>query len=510
MSEAIKRRARTKKLDRLRRGGAPRVLDLFAGCGGLSLGFATAGFKIAAGLELDDQAAQTHAENFISRDENPSLHPSGRDIRETEPEDLFADVEPGQGVADKIDVIIGGPPCQSFARIGRAKLREVDENPDAFLKDHRSNLYLRYLDYVRKLEPLSIVIENVPGALNHGNHNIGEEICEALEAHGYGCRYTLLNAAFYGVPQMRERMFLVAWAEEIDDRIQFPDPTHSITLPPGYDHVRNDALKHVRANSLFEKGSQRGHFVEMDTPTQDLPPAVTVEEALTDLPAIKRHRKGDPPQGRRKFDELERYPDSCELTNYGYLMRNWPGFESHDGIYDHKSGVRHTPRDYRIFERMEPGDQYPEAHQKALNLLEEKINEKRKYSQEVKEDSKKYEEMKEDLVPPYDPSKFPNKWRKMEADEPARTLTAHLGKDTYSHIHYDDNQARTISVREAARLQSFPDGFVFSSSMSSAFRQIGNAVPPLVSYRLAGEVANTLCFTYDRSLPDPFSRRSSD
>jgi DNA (cytosine-5)-methyltransferase 1 len=88
-------------------------------------------------------------------------------------------------------------------------------------------------------------------------------------------------------------------------------------------------------------------------------------------------------------------------------------------------------------------------------------------------------------VPPYDAGKFPNKWRKMEPDRPARTLLAHLGKDGYSHIHYDSQQARPISVREAARLQSFPDGFVFSGTMNPAFRQIGNAVPPLLSWRIA-------------------------
>jgi DNA (cytosine-5)-methyltransferase 1 len=88
-------------------------------------------------------------------------------------------------------------------------------------------------------------------------------------------------------------------------------------------------------------------------------------------------------------------------------------------------------------------------------------------------------------VPPYDPGKFPNKWRKMEPDEPARTLMAHLGKDSYSHIHYDSDQARVLSVREAARLQSFPDGFKFSGTMNPAFRQIGNAVPPLLAHALA-------------------------
>jgi DNA (cytosine-5)-methyltransferase 1 len=79
-------------------------------------------------------------------------------------------------------------------------------------------------------------------------------------------------------------------------------------------------------------------------------------------------------------------------------------------------------------------------------------------------------------------------WR----DQPARTLMAHLGKDSYSHIHYDSRQARTISVREAARLQSFPDGFVFCGTMNPAFRQIGNAVPPLLAKAVATKMMQTL------------------
>jgi DNA (cytosine-5)-methyltransferase 1 len=84
-------------------------------------------------------------------------------------------------------------------------------------------------------------------------------------------------------------------------------------------------------------------------------------------------------------------------------------------------------------------------------------------------------------VPPYDPGKFPNKWWKLDPAMPSRTLTAHMGKDTYSHIHWDSRQKRTVSVREAARLQSFPDAFRLSGAMNAGFRQIGNAVPPLLA-----------------------------
>jgi len=108
------------------------------------------------------------------------------------------------------------------------------------------------------------------------------------------------------------------------------------------------------------------------------------------------------------------------------------------------------------------------------------------------EGSDAWNDLWDSFVPPYDVGKFPNKWRKMEPDLPARTLMAHLGKDSYSHIHYDSAQARTISVREAARLQSFPDGFTFSGTMNPAFRQIGNAVPPLLGKAVADQMMKHL------------------
>ena len=95
------------------------------------------------------------------------------------------------------------------------------------------------------------------------------------------------------------------------------------------------------------------------------------------------------------------------------------------------------------------------------------------------------EELRKAIVPPYPLDSFPNRWWKLKKDYPSRTLMAHIGKDTYSHIHYDSDQARVISVREAARLQSFPDGFRFCGAMNSAYKQIGNAVPPLLAQRLA-------------------------
>ena len=110
----------------------------------------------------------------------------------------------------------------------------------------------------------------------------------------------------------------------------------------------------------------------------------------------------------------------------------------------------------------------------------------------VRRDTVAWQRLIERMVPPYDVGKFPNRWWKLEADQPVRTLMAHIGKDTYSHIHWDSAQGRTISVREAARLQGFPDGFAFAGTMNPAFRQIGNAVPPLLAAAIADVMLETL------------------
>jgi DNA (cytosine-5)-methyltransferase 1 len=218
-------------------------------------------------------------------------------------------------------------------------------------------------------------------------------------------------------------------------------------------------------------------------------PAVTAEDAISDLPPITLHLEGKLKRGARRFDEPIPYPAQGQLSAYAELMRKWPGFEAPPSLRDHV--IRYLPRDYQIFKRMNPGDQYPEAHKHALGLFEEAVA-AHSNGHSIRPGSDQYEKLFHEIVPPYDAGKFPNKWRKMERDKPARTLMAHLGKDGYSHIHYDSQQARTISVREAARLQSFPDGFVFDGTMNPAFRQIGNAVPPLLAKAIATEMMGVL------------------
>ena len=476
--------ALSRKLSRLRTGAVPRVLDLFSGCGGLSLGMQAAGFSISAAVELDPDSARSHGTNFHSSDPR---HSKARNIT-TLPEELAAELGLGP-VAEAIDIIVGGPPCQAFARVGRPKLREIDEHPQAFRNDPRARLYQEYLHYVDAYQPLAVLLENVPDVLNHGGQNIAGEICEVLAGKGYVCGYTLLNASFYGVPQMRERMFLIGYRREVAGAVAFPEPGHWMDLPPGYEGSRAVALKVL--NGLLKISHD---YIDPPSSHEGLLPAITAGEAIGDLPPIDARRllkEGVLRRGARRFDEIIPWDRRRRMSDYACQMREWPGFEApEDGLRDHV--IRYLPRDYPLFARLNAGDQYPEAWQQATEMLEERLEKLRRKGQSPRKGSIAYEELRHSIVPPYDASKFPNKWRKMWRDQPARTLMAHLGKDGYSHIHYDSEQARTISVREAARLQSFPDGFVFCGTMNPAFRQIGNAVPPLIAKALGQQILPAL------------------
>ncbi|TPI09917.1 DNA cytosine methyltransferase [Mesorhizobium sp. B4-1-3] len=474
------------KLERLREGGRPRVLDLFAGAGGISLGFQRAGFTIEGALEIDALAALTHAMNFHP-DPDPgrfAAHARARDITTTDPIALCDELGLG-AVEDAIDVLVGGPPCQAYARVGRAKLREVADHPEAFRVDPRGNLYLRYLEYVRAFRPLAVLMENVPDILHYAHHNVAEEIVEALEDVGYVAGYSLINSAFHGVPQMRDRVFLIAYRRELGRPVRFPSATHYVELPSGYAGTRAVALRYV--DRLGSKG-----YVSPDLGTSTLPHAVTALEAVGDLPEVDGRTVK---RGTRRFDTLVAYRRDRKPSAYAKIMREWPGFESGKGVWDHV--IRALPRDHQTFAEMRPGAEYPEAHATARRIVDRIAGERG-----VRAGTSEYAMLHNSIVPPYDVTKFPNRWWKLRPDFPVRTLMAHIGKDTYSHIHYDPDQARTISVREAARLQSFPDGFRFSGTMNPAFRQIGNAVPPLMAYALAEVIHADLELTARRAVQD--------
>ena len=479
------------KIARLAARKPLRVLDLFSGCGGLSLGFLASGFDIVAACDNDAAASKTHGLNFHGGDDK---HSHAVDITETTPEGLLKARGIDAPSESVVDVLVGGPPCQAFARVGRAKLREIDRHPEAFLHDPRAQLYKAYLDYVEMLKPLAILMENVPDVLNHGGQNIPQEICGVLEEKGYVCRYTLLNSVFFGVPQMRERMFLIGIRHELvrdteRDAPSFPSASNHHDLPWGYEGSRQVALRLIPTTERED----HEHFTTLQV-SRDLPGPVTAEAAIGDLPCIDARldlKAGRLKKGARRFDSPTMpYPNDWASSISPYVSELERVFSlfpapTDQGLYDHQ--IRFLPRDYELFAIMRNGAEYPEIHEMATARFEQAADRAR-----LTRGSVAWGALKASMVPPYDPRKFPNKWWKLVADKPVRTLMAHLGKDSYSHIHYDSSQARTISVREAARLQSFPDGFRFCGTMNPAFRQIGNAVPPLLSYRIASSLKSQL------------------
>ena len=175
-----------KKLERALERGHFRTVDLFAGCGGLSLGFDRAGFKSVCAIELKDEARMSHQLNFGNDTTSP--YASFSDIRETTPaqavehlcgEDLFADTE------DVVDVVIGGPPCQAFSRLGRAALWRLAKKDYAHAEDERATYYEDFLRYVEQLKPIAFVMENVREIGKFAGRNIAEEVAVTAEELGY-------------------------------------------------------------------------------------------------------------------------------------------------------------------------------------------------------------------------------------------------------------------------------------------------------------------------------------
>lgn len=474
------------KLHRIQNGGPIRYMDMFAGCGGISLGFLTAGFTPVASIESDPWAARSHGANFGPRSTggNRAAHHAPRDAVTETAETVFADLELDGATDNQIDVLVGGPPCQAFARVGRAKLREQARlreevtADEAFLVDGRVSLWERYVAFIRATKPVALLMENVPDILNHGGNNVAELVSKSLAEEGYDVAYTLLNAVWYGVPQMRERMILVGFHRSAGIKPHFPAPTHHLVLPSGYISSKNAARRVLKA-----EGSEHHRWIA--DPAPDAPSATSASEALADLPPLYAEemlRTGRIRRGAKDPSEPVDYTTNKPTTAYSRLMREWLGFAS-KATTGHV--FRYLPRDYKIFAEAQPGWEYPQIHA----YVEQKIatwlaNRKRRGLPTDARDPDVSHFVTAWRIP-YDPTKFPNKWWKLRAETPVRTLMAHLGKDSYSHIHFDSEQARTITVREAARLQSFPDGFIFKGSMNPAFKQIGNAVPPLFAYAIA-------------------------
>ena len=452
----------------------PLVVDLFCGAGGFSLGFHAAGCRILGAADADAMSAETYRRNFsLLQPGHPPHVPADADL-----ERLDLDVLVGDGCPD---IVIGGPPCQAFSRLGRAKLNSLSD--EGFKGDPRNTLYLRFLAAVEHWKPRAVVMENVPGMLSVGGINYADAVCSELAALGYHTGYAVLNAVWYGAPQFRERLFFIGTRADLDLRPTAPPTAFQAELPDGYNRPLRQAPVRIPFGGEWDR--DLGQLAVKSSPRERA--AVTVREAIDDLTALTDHLTTRRPRG--DFRRRMAYR-SAPLSWYAELMRSWPGLPVPTGIDDH--AVRRTPRDYETFRRMRPGDRFPEAVAIARAIRDEEFARLQAAGNAPDPGTQEWEELDARFVPPYDEHDFPDKWRKLFPDRPSWTVPAHLAKDSYSHIHYDEAQARMISIREAARLQSFPDAFLFTGNMGDCFRQIGNAVPPLLARAVAGAVVATI------------------
>lgn len=350
------------------------------------MGFQMAGYHIGLGVENAELPWKTYAHNFGDR-----CHLG--DIREI-PDPMALLQQYG---LERVDVIIGGPPCQGFTRVGRGKIRSLKNDP-GYIHDPRNQYYREFIRFVEALRPLYFVMENVPDMQYYmdGEGLLLHKAQRELEDLGYAVDWAVLRADHYGVPQTRRRLFIIG--NRLQQPVVWPRATH-----------------------------------------KDRP--VTVWEAISDLPVV--------PHGHRQ-DEMP-YEPRCELTEYQRLMREGAG----DVLYNHQTRW-HNEQDLAAFAWLPEGGKY-------VDLPDE------------------YKRYRDDI--------FKDKYRKLYRDRPAWTLEAHIGKDTYRFIYPsrpgEPEPPRTISVREAARLQSFPDRFRFIGPFTRQFHQVGNAVPPLLAKAVA-------------------------
>lgn len=406
-------------------------IDLFAGAGGLCEGFIKAGFFPLAHIEMNHDAVETlktrevfhycqsnnmldkysaYIKNQISKEDIRSLIPEiniNRVIEEEMSEEnlpqLFNKIDNliKQQKVHKIDMVIGGPPCQAYSLIGRPSNKDKEG-------DKRLYLYKVYAKFLEKYQPKMFVFENVPGILSctSDGHTHFEDIKNCLKSIGYEIEHKVLCAKDYGVLQNRNRVILIGWKR--GSEWSYPE---------------------------IEKRKIKG----------------TINDLLSDLPSI------EPGETNNKYrgGNFSNYLKQASIRNSGDIL-TW-----------------HLARPNRDLDR----DIYRHAIQ-MWNNGHQRLN---------------YNDLPDELKTHRNRSSFTDRFKVVPGDlESCQTIMAHISKDGHYFIHPDIEQARSLTVREAARLQSFPDNFFFEGSRTSAFVQIGNAVPPLLAEAVADGIKKLL------------------
>ena len=436
----------------------PKAIDLFAGPGGLSLGLIEAGFNIIAAVEVDSDAGATYRHNIGNHTEIEDItrFSPKRLRKKLEDEDVL---EPGE----TLSLVAGGPPCPGFSLIGRSKISSLIKKKEGkykdsidwrhrFIDDPQNNLFLEFVKYVKEFRPDYFIMENVSGMTSYQIKD--DPVVEVIKKKftGYNVTEKILTASDFGVPQNRKRIIFMGYKKGVNP-CDFPEPTHKGKHLIALDAIRDmaevdptrDGIVKVRNTSPNSAGGRFRKRMRNWTCTRQNAKIVASRNGVTshwtravndrDVVLFRFIKSGAPSaiRGRLKI------PDSTPRQIYGDIYPDmWnshlvPAFKK-AGLSAWKYGRHHV----------------------------------------------KNKEGKRWLM--YSANSFKDKMRRIRWDHPAPTIVAHLAKDGYMFIH--PFRDRTISVREAARFQSFPDSFEFSGSMTSQFRQVGNAVPPLLAEAL--------------------------
>ena len=377
----------------------PRVVDLFTGAGGLSEGFHRAGFEIAAAVDVDPLALRSYWLN----------HPSVRDERIICGDICEVDEADIRRVAGrrKIEVLIGAPPCQGFSHVGQRS--KSSKTGYKVTDDERNYLYAHMVRFALALRPRLFLMENVPGmkSARDGASSFLDGAAKKLSTAGYKTTTWKLNAAAFGVPQDRQRVFLVA--------------------------ARDASLPALPVGE-YQDQSARTHdpdalpSVTFDEATYDLPPRAA-DDGLT-IDRWSSRAGGRDPRARRYLARFD-------------LVRSSPLLFNHTVRY-------HNERDLELYALLRPGED-------SVHALE-------RYG-------------RADLMR-YRSDVFDDKYARLRADRPSKTIVSHLAKDGNGYIH--PSQVRSISIREAARIQSFHDEYIFCGAPTDQWIQLGNAVPPVL------------------------------
>lgn len=363
-------------------------IDLFCGCGGLSLGMERAGFHTLATIDADPKAVAVYRHNFSHV---PLV--LERDLTEFEPKQLAEDIKP---VA--VDVIIGGPPCQGFSTVRK---RDGANHGDRLVPDPRRSLYQPFLKYVEFFRPKVFVMENVLGIKSAAGGEYFMRVQSEARELGYRVHGQVITASDYGVPQKRQRQFIFG------TRLDFLEFFHEGFMPP------------THKNKI-----------------------VTLGEAIGDLPVLKASGGAE----EMNYDMERR---RAQVKKYGRrFLYKVLEVQKAKRLTAHFARP-HLQRDLRDFKRLREGENCLHAMKRGV-----------------------------EFEFPYDKTNFKDRYCRQHRNHLCSTIVAHLNKDGLMFIHPTQN--RSLTPREAARVQTFPDWFEFPVTRSHQFRLIGNAVPPLV------------------------------